>query len=67
MPKSMAEKEAVGPHGKITGKYTDFIAESQQLASAIVEVFAEESAKKPLLNPKLVIKIDKDTYSKRKC
>ena len=38
------------------------MAESQQLASAIVEVFAEESAKKPLLNPSLVIKIDNDTY-----
>ena len=62
VPKSMTEKEAVGPNGKITGKYADFVQESQQLASAIVEVFAEESAKKPLLNPKLVIKIDNDTY-----
>jgi ribonucleoside-triphosphate reductase (formate) len=62
VPKSMAEKEAIGPNGKSTGKYSDFVQESQQLASTIVEVFAEESAKKPLLNPKLVIKIDKDTY-----
>ena len=62
VPKSMMEKEAVGPNGKITGKYADFVQESQQLASAIMEVFTEESAKKPLLNPKLVIKIDKDTY-----
>ena len=62
VPKSMADKEAVGPNGKITGKYFDFVQESQQLACAIVEVFAEESAKKPLLNPKLVIKIDTGTF-----
>ena len=43
VPKSMAEKEAVGPNGKSTGKYSDFVQESQQLALAIVEVFAEES------------------------
>ena len=30
VPKSMMEKEAVGPNGKITGKYADFVLESQQ-------------------------------------
>ncbi len=49
--------------GKIYGKYGDFTQESQLLASLILEVFAEESSKKPLLNPKLVIKINKDTLA----
>jgi ribonucleoside-triphosphate reductase len=60
-PKLISEKEAIGPQGKICGKYGDFIPESQLLASLIIEVFTEESSQKPLLNPKLVIKIDKDS------
>jgi ribonucleoside-triphosphate reductase len=63
IPKSTAEKEAVGPQGKICGKYGDFTQESQQLASLVIEVFSEESSKKPLLNPKLIIKINKDTFT----
>ena len=62
-PKLTAEKESVGPNGKIAGKYGDFNQESQLLASIILEVFAEEINKKPLLNPKLVIKINKETLT----
>ncbi|MGD0203272.1 MAG: anaerobic ribonucleoside-triphosphate reductase [Candidatus Bathyarchaeia archaeon] len=61
IPKLTSEKEAIGPQGKICGKYSDFTQESQLLASLIIEVFTEESSQKPLLNPKLVIKINKDT------
>jgi ribonucleoside-triphosphate reductase len=63
MSKALAQKEAVGPEGKVVGKYGDFLQESQQLATAIVEVFVEENAKKPLQNPKLVIKINKEIYN----
>ena len=63
IPKSTAEKEANGPQGKISGRYADFTQESQQLASLIIELFIEESAKKPLLNPKLIIKINSDTLT----
>jgi ribonucleoside-triphosphate reductase len=63
MPKLTAEKEAVGPQGKICGKYGDFTQESQRLASLVIEVFSEESAKKPLLNPKLIIKINKEAFT----
>ena len=62
LPKSIAEKEAVGPQGQICGKYGDFAQETQRLASLLIEVFSEETAKKPLLNPKLIIKINKDTF-----
>jgi len=57
IPKLTAEKEAIGPQGKINGKYGDFAQESQLLTSLIIDVFTEESTHKPLLNPKLVIKI----------
>jgi ribonucleoside-triphosphate reductase len=58
IPKLTAEKEAIGPQGKTNGKYADFTSESQLVASLIVDVFAEESTCKPLLSPKLVIKIN---------
>jgi ribonucleoside-triphosphate reductase len=63
IPKSTAEKEAVGPQGKIYGKYGDFAQESQQLAQLVIEVFSEESAKKPLLNPELIIRINKEAFA----
>jgi len=61
IPKSTSEKEAIGPFGKILGKYGDFTQESQNLASLVLDVFLEENAKKPLLNPKLIIKINQDS------
>ena len=63
IPKSIVEKEAVGPQGKICGKYGDFTQESRQLASLVIQVFSEESAKKPLLNPKLIIKFNKEAFN----
>ncbi|MGA3111806.1 MAG: anaerobic ribonucleoside-triphosphate reductase [Candidatus Bathyarchaeia archaeon] len=63
IPKATAEKEAVGPQGKICGKYSDFTLESQQLAMLVIEVFSEESQKKPLLNPKLVVKVSKESLA----
>ena len=63
IPKATAEKEAVGPQGKICGKYSDFTLETQQLALLVIEVFSEESQKKPLLNPKLVVKVSKESLA----
>jgi ribonucleoside-triphosphate reductase (formate) len=53
-----AEKEAIGPEGKPKGKYGDYKQESQLLASLIVDIFTEECTFKPLLNPKLIIKLN---------
>ena len=61
MPKFVAKKAAVGSQGKICGKYGDFGEESRLLAALIIEVLAEESVLKPLLNPRLVLKISKET------
>ena len=58
VPKLLAEKEAVGSGGKLNGKYGDFYQESQLVTSLIIDVFAEESLYKPLLSPKLIIKIN---------
>jgi ribonucleoside-triphosphate reductase (formate) len=63
VPKLTAEKEAIGPKGKTKGKYGDFIHESQLIASLILDVFAEESTNKPLLSPKLVIKINNEALA----
>jgi anaerobic ribonucleoside-triphosphate reductase len=63
IPKLTAEKEAVGPQGKVSGKYDDYTYESQLLASLIIDVFSEEGSPKPLLNPKLVIKINNAAFA----
>jgi ribonucleoside-triphosphate reductase (formate) len=58
-----AQKDAVGPSGRIYGKYGDYKEEIQLLASLLIDVFIEESTVKPLLSPKLVIKINTDSFS----
>ena len=62
-PKLTAEKEAIGIDGKIVGKYSDFAQESKLVSLNHLEVFAEENTKKPLLNPKLIVKINKETLA----
>ncbi|MCW4029199.1 MAG: ArsR family transcriptional regulator [Candidatus Bathyarchaeota archaeon] len=59
MSSSAAQKEAIGAQGKAAGKYGDYQQESQLVASLILDVINEESDLKPLLNPKIVIKINK--------
>jgi anaerobic ribonucleoside-triphosphate reductase len=65
-PKFVANKTAVGPEGKACGKYRDFAEESLLMASLIIEVFTEESHPKPLLNPKVVLKISKENLEDEK-
>ena len=57
IPKFAAKEAAVGPQGKTCGNYGDFAEESRLLAALVLDVFAEESSPKPLLNPKLIVKI----------
>ncbi|MEM2105391.1 MAG: anaerobic ribonucleoside-triphosphate reductase [Candidatus Bathyarchaeia archaeon] len=66
LPEFVKEKSAIGPNGKQTGRYGDFTIESQLLASLLMEVFAEESTQKPLLNPKLIIKLRSETFVNEK-
>ncbi len=63
LPKTLAEKEAIGLGGQPNGKYGDYQQESTLLASVIIDVFLEESIPKPLLNPKIVVKINTVTLT----
>jgi len=63
IPKFVADKAAIGPQSKTCGKYGDFAEESRLLASLIIDVFREESSPKPLLNPKLILKISKEALA----
>ncbi len=65
-PKLTANKEAIGPQGQTCGKYCDYTAESQLLAQLTLEVFTEENGQKPLLNPKLTLRVSKDTFADEK-
>ena len=66
LPDFIAEKPAVGISGKLAGNYKDFFEESQNLASLLLDIFIEESASKPLLNPKLILKIRPETFTNEK-
>jgi anaerobic ribonucleoside-triphosphate reductase len=61
IPPYIAEKPAIGPQGQTATKYVDFTEESQLIGSLIIEIIAEESTSKPLLNPRIIIKITNDT------
>jgi len=66
IPDFIAGKTAVGPFGKYVGKYADFLEENQTLASLIFEIFAEESVRKPLFNPKIILKMRPETFADEK-
>lgn len=66
IPDFIADKPAFGPSGKHVGKYADFFEESQILASVIFEIFAEESVRKPLFNPKIILKMRPETFADEK-
>jgi len=66
IPDFIADKPAFGPSGKHVGKYADFFEESQILASLIFEIFAEESVRKPLFNPKIILKMRPETFADEK-
>lgn len=66
LPSIIAEKSAIGPQGKTVGKYADFAEESLLLASLILEIIREESIAKMLLNPRIILKINKETLSNDK-
>lgn len=63
IPKFLADRPIDGP---ASGCYGDFLDESQLLALLILEVFAEESSEKPLLNPKLIVKIRPENFTNNK-
>jgi len=63
MPDFLADKPAIGASGSATGKYGDFLGESQLLASIVLEVLTELSAVRPLLSPSVIMKIRPEVNS----
>ncbi len=59
-PAFLADKPATGPEGKPNGKYADYRTESQLIATLIIEIISEESTLKPLINPRVTVKINND-------
>jgi len=62
VPEFIANMKAVGPLGR-EGNYQDFSEESQKIISLLLEILNEENARKPLFNPKIIIKIRSETLS----
>ncbi len=58
IPSCLVEQQAISLKGKANGKYGSFAEEAVLLASLIVDIFVEENAIKPILNPKLIVKVD---------
>ncbi|HXX86921.1 MAG TPA: anaerobic ribonucleoside-triphosphate reductase [Candidatus Acidoferrum sp.] len=63
LPGFIAAKPCVGPMGKHTGKYGDFAEEVQLLASVILDLLIEQNQRKPLLQPRIVVKIRTETFT----
>jgi ribonucleoside-triphosphate reductase len=63
VPSFIASKPTVEPEAKHTRTYGDFADETQLLASTTIDVFTELSREKPLLNPKLIVKIRNTTFT----
>jgi ribonucleoside-triphosphate reductase len=66
VPDFIAGKQVLGSDGKVLGKYGDFVEESQLLASLIFEIFIEESLRKPLFNPAIILKVRENAFADEK-
>lgn len=63
VPRFLEGKPALGPHGKRAGTYKDFEEQSQLLTSLLIDVLDEESARKPMTSPNLVVNIRPETFT----
>ncbi len=63
VPDFMGNKPAIGASGKVAGVYGDFGEETQTLASLILDVLIEEGRTRPLLNPKVLVKLRPETFT----
>jgi ribonucleoside-triphosphate reductase (formate) len=66
IPQYIADKPAIGPLGKPAGIYADFAQETSLIASLFVDIVGEESNLRPLLNPRLILRITKKTLADEK-
>jgi len=67
VPDFLGEKEAIGPSGRKTGCYADFVEESRLLASLLLEAMFEDDMHKPIFNPSLIMKIRPESLKSKEC
>ncbi|MGD6934595.1 MAG: anaerobic ribonucleoside-triphosphate reductase [Candidatus Bathyarchaeia archaeon] len=63
VPKLLAEKTAVGPKGQSNSNYGDYAGEARRLADLILQVYREVTTAKPLMNPRVVIRINPEVLT----
>ena len=63
IPKFLADKPAISPEEKTNAKYGDFTEETTLIATLVTELLSEESNPKPLLNPKIILKITNENLT----
>jgi anaerobic ribonucleoside-triphosphate reductase len=57
IPEFLLQEEAIGPGGKVDGRYADFQDECHRLAEATVEAFRVISETRPPIQPHLLVRI----------
>lgn len=60
IPTFLREAEAIGPQGKIVGKYKDFFDEARTLLNNMIDVLSRLSVASPVTNPRFIFKIRSD-------
>jgi len=60
IPTFLREAEAIGPQGKIAGKYKDFFDEAKALLNQVIDALNRQSAASPVTNPRFIFKIRSD-------
>jgi len=64
VPDFLMDEPAVGPEGKIVGKYGDFRDEAQRFLHAYLDVLLEgDAVGKPHLFPNTIVKVRKDSFT----
>lgn len=67
VPDFLEKKKAIGPGGKKTDRYGDFVEESRLIASLLLEVMFEDNKHKPVFNPSLIVKIRPEVLRNKEC
>lgn len=62
-PNFIVDKSVTGSEGKRTEGCFDFVEESLVLAELLIEIVTEENMSKPVLNPALIIEINRDAFT----
>lgn len=61
VPEFLENVEAVGPGGRMTGVYGDYLEEAGLLLEALLEATSQEASVSPLASPRLIFKIRDST------